>query len=1000
MKLLLACCFLLVFGTARSQGYFQQEVDYRIEVTLDDELHTLTGDEIVVYKNNSPDTLHFLYFHLWPNAYKNRKTALARQLFRQGNLVLFYADEGERGYIDSLDFRVDGEPVQWKLDEEHIDICRIDLAKPLQPGESIEISTPFHVKFPVGSISRLGHIDQQYQVAQWYPKPAVYDQYGWHAMPYLNQGEFYSEFGSFDVSITLPANYVVGATGDLQPNATEEAFLKAKIEETEKWLDTTAASGNWSATEKDLAFPPSEGEMKTLRFKQENVHDFAWFADKRYRVLADTVNIGGNTVQCVAMFTDREARLWKDAPEYIARSIRYYSRWNGDYPYSHATAVDGALSAGAGMEYPNITVIGTSGNAMALETVIMHEVGHNWFYGILGSNERRYPFMDEGLNTYNEMRYKETVHPEKGVVGNKGSWLSRFLGLERYGDRETYYQGYLFQLRRNEDQPINLHSSDYSEINYGMIVYFKTGQVFNYLRKSMGDAAMDSIMHGYFNRWKFKHPYPEDLRQVFAQNREGDYAWLFDDFIPTRKKLNYAVRKIRRDNGVFYVHLRNKGGIAGPVGIAPVHGDSAGEVKWISGFSRDTVLQFSDDATAFRIDPEHYMPEFSRKDNYSRTKGILRKAEPFQLKFFAGVEDPYRTQLFYTPVISWNYNNGLMPGVALYNHVVPSKRLEYVFVPMFSLRSLELVGLGDIHYNIRPRNSFFKNLRIGARAKRFYSFNPPEQEGAMFVDDFIRLEPYLTLLPAKKNANGYFSHEIHLSTVQVFERFLEPENAGFNTSTYGAGANYFNRLRHEMEVKYPLLRVNTALGVEQNPEFSRVQGEVLLRPVTKTKAFAQLRLFGGYFIGSDNTPSQYAYQVSGQDFRSDYAYDHTLLDRSGTSGFWHRQMTLTHGALKAPVRTARVNRYLIASNFKSTIGRLPVGVFGDVVLEDNGEIWADAGVYLKIVPNKVEAFLPLLITQNIWSVARTNDLKVWDLLRFQVSFSELNPFKLIEEFDI
>ena len=198
-----------------SQAYFQQEVNYTIHVKLDDVKSEFTADEKIEYINNSPSTITFIYMHLWPNAYKDNSTPLAKQLLESGNTKLYYAKEDEHGYIDQIDFKINEQPAKWEYLKDTIDICKLYLNEPLKSGEKIIISTPFHVKIPSGEISRMGHIGQSYQITQWYPKPAVFDRKGWNYMPYLNQGEFYSEFGSFDVSITLPKNYVLGATGDL-----------------------------------------------------------------------------------------------------------------------------------------------------------------------------------------------------------------------------------------------------------------------------------------------------------------------------------------------------------------------------------------------------------------------------------------------------------------------------------------------------------------------------------------------------------------------------------------------------------------------------------------------------------------------------------------------------------------------------------------------------------------------------------------------------------------
>ncbi|RYZ91946.1 MAG: M1 family peptidase, partial [Moraxellaceae bacterium] len=199
--------FLFAANTSGQQNYWQQEVNHVISVSLNDTDHTLTAQTQIEYINNSPDELTFIWFHLWPNAYKDRHTAMAKQMVRNGSSKFYFAKESERGYIDGLDFKINGQAARLEAHPEFIDVTKLWLNEPLKPGQKITIPTPFTVKLP-GDFSRLGHDGQSYQITQWYPKPAVYDRKGWHEMPYLDQGEFYSEFGKFDVSITLPDNYV------------------------------------------------------------------------------------------------------------------------------------------------------------------------------------------------------------------------------------------------------------------------------------------------------------------------------------------------------------------------------------------------------------------------------------------------------------------------------------------------------------------------------------------------------------------------------------------------------------------------------------------------------------------------------------------------------------------------------------------------------------------------------------------------------------------------
>jgi hypothetical protein len=390
-----------------SQAYFQQEVNYNIHVKLNDKVHELNAFETVEYINHSPDTLRFLFFHLWPNGYSENDTPLAKELFISKGKERLFNDPELKGYIDSLEFRVNNQSVRWSYLPSQPDICKIELSYSLKPGDTIHISTPFHVKIPKGVTSRLGHIGESYQISQWYPKPAVYDRLGWHQISYLDQGEYYSEFGRFDVKITLPSNYIVGATGILQ-------------DEGEKiMLDKLAADTSWkaSAGSEKVDFPSSSEQMKTLRYTGNHIHDFAWFADKRFHVVKGKVTLpgSGNEITTWAMFTNQQSWLWKDAIHYVDKAIVSFSNWCGEYPYQSFTVVQSALNAGSGMEYPGLAVVGLTENAYVLEKVIAHEIAHTWFYSTLGSDERRYPFMDEGITSAYEARYMELLYPGKKI---------------------------------------------------------------------------------------------------------------------------------------------------------------------------------------------------------------------------------------------------------------------------------------------------------------------------------------------------------------------------------------------------------------------------------------------------------------------------------------------------------------------------------------------------------------------------------------------------------
>ena len=623
--------FLLLPFCAFSQ-YFQQDVSYQIEVKLDDKNHTLSGFESFTYKNNSPQTLDIIYMHVWPNAYKNKETALAQQLKRNDGDKIAKAEAKDLGFIDSLDFKVNGNNVKWEYDPQHIDIVLLHLASPLAPGQQIQISTPFKVQIPSGSLSRLGHIGQSYQITQWYPKPAVYDQNGWNAMPYLNQGEFYSEFGNFDVKITVPANYVVGATGELQ-TASEMAFLNDKVNESKKKLEKLLNT----ETDRSKNFPESASAWKTIQYKQDRVHDFAWFADKRFLVLKGEVVLphSKDTVTTWAMFTPQNAKLWANALEYLHDGTYYYSLWNGDYPYKHVTAIDGTISAGGGMEYPMITVIGNSSSKEELEVVIVHEVGHNWFYGILGSNERVHGWMDEGLNTLNEMRYVQTKYPENTRFSDMVAGGRFHLNdLDHHDSGDIMYRTLAsFGL----DQPLETHSDDFSSFNYGAIMYQKTGVVFFYLMDYLGAEKFDAAMSAYFQQWKFKHPQPADLQKTLETQTGKDLSWLFKDLIQTTKHIDYKVKDVQISKTGSVVKLGNPGQVNGPIEVNVYGENGLLETKWAEPGERSLQLQTNyNDITKVEIDRANDIPELKRQNNLWVKEQLFHKVEPLRMEFLFG----------------------------------------------------------------------------------------------------------------------------------------------------------------------------------------------------------------------------------------------------------------------------------------------------------------------------------------------------------------------------
>ncbi len=994
---LLLCSMLLSISIiAQDNDYFQQKIDYKINVTLEDNTHTLTGMMEINYTNNAASALHEIYFHVWPNAYSDKSTAFAKQKLRDRNTEFHYAGADQLGGITNLDFTANGTRADWSYDEEYVDIAIVKLPKPIQSGETIKITTPFVLKIP-SSFSRLGHVRTSYQMTQWYPKPAVYDRNGWHPMPYLDLGEFYSDFGSFDVSITLPSNYVVGATGVLQTDS-EKDFLAERIAMTEAYIagDSTKFSANNS-------FPESSEQLKTIRYTADNVHDFAWFADKRFRVLKDEVTLtSGRKVDTWVMFTRTEEELWKNAIEYMNRSVKFYSEKVGEYPYPHATAVQSALSAGGGMEYPMITVIGTSGSDKSLDNVITHEVGHNWFYGILGTNERQHAWMDEGMNSYYEYLYMNEYYENATSLGE---FAPKFL----VGDIEADLNelAYLYVARRNEDVAPNTAAEDMNQLNYGIMAYMKPVIVFKHLEQYLGTERFDEIMHSYYDNWKFKHPYPSDLKAHFEQESNEDLSWLFDAMLFSNDRLDYKLASAKEVDGKYQLHVVNKGSIAAPFPISAIKGGKVVKTLWYDGIIEQQEVEFPmGDYDALVIDVERWTIDFDRTDNRVKLNNQAEKGG-LRLGLIGNFENDKKKQLFVLPSLSWNNYDKFMLGLGFHNKVVPSRNFEFGFNPMYAFGSERISGLGTTRYNIFPKNGAIKRISLQINGRTF-AYGTDDRYG--FDNYFTKFAPKLELTLKKKTSAHPVEQKIAYRYIYIDQdngQGIDIETLDFErvSRTYG-----INELQYEWSKSDVLNPVSATATVQQGKGFSK-----LFAHYNQDFAYAQkdkglqFHAFAGTFFNYDAAqlaengvrPNFFLSGTTSSTFQKDYLFDQVMLGRSEATDFFSRQVFDQDARFKTITNVGASSDWMIAASLRSTLpGLIPIELFADAAISqgrDEANLNYSTGLVLPIIKNIVEVYFPVFESSDISNNHNASGREgFFERATFKISFDKLNPFEAID----
>jgi hypothetical protein len=964
MTRLLSIVTILASVLFSQNAYFQQDVAYEIHVALNDSTHSLDANEVIHYTNNSNDTLKYIWFHLWPNAYKNNETAFAKQLLKDGSTRFHFSSDEDRGFIDGLDFQSNGRPLQWEYHPEWIDVAKVMLDEPLVPGSTTVIETPFFVKLPK-VFSRLGHTGNHYEITQWYPKPAVYDKNGWNQMPYLNRGEFYSEFGSFDVYITLPSNYRIMATGDMVNAEEEYAWLDSLAMEGDKLheLDKKSFQKRLKELRKTgISGSKSNPALKTLHFHQEKVHDFAWFADRNWIVRKGELYFdeSNRKVTLWSMYLPKNAELWANSIEFLHDTGYWYSKFYLEYPYDHITAVDGDLSPGGGMEYPNITVISSFGSEDLLEFVIMHEVGHNWFYGIIGSNERDYAWIDEGLNEYTNNRYWHKKYSDRGSSIILSNLVQKKLGV---GSNITLdWVSYLmYQLRAvsGDDQPLSLTSEDFNNANYGACVYTKTAVFTLYLQHYLGEEKMDQVLQEFFEIWKFKHADPGDFQEVFEKNIDADLSWYFDDVLQDTKVVDYGI--ISAGTGFI---LKNEGTLTLPVQVAFYdNNDDELSRAWYEDVKDRMMIPKPEGSVKAVIDPDMYLPDIDRANNASRKTPVLN------FVFDQPVQD--RRNFYWLPwIIYWNEYNGWTPGLFIYSGLLPGTNQGISLKPMWDLRNNRLVGAAKV------QKTFYQTLgfRTITISGGFGDYSG-RSGGKLSISGLLR-KPVISYPNIKINGS-VMTHSINENAVNPLFYSSGDFTIGKFAATYTDNSS-------------PFLRYNGQLGISSSisgATFTKIhlQGNLQYRYGKKLRL--KVRGWVGNILKADDLPLQYRNYLSGGvdgDFESFSVLNRTLDDGTGFLNLYEDHYIIDGPALHG---LALINGIPAVStetswglNLIQTIPAFPITVFVDIAgANDLDDSFFDAGFSLDLGPLSIH--VPLY---QSWDDTSTPDGMDWikDRIRF------------------
>lgn len=530
----LVCCFLVsTFSLSAQYGYWQQQADYKLDIDFDVTSNQFKGKEHLTYKNNSPDTLTTVFFHLYYNAFQPesmmdvRSRTIKDPDSRVGDRIVGL-NEHEIGYQKITSIKHNHQELKPNI---HGTVLKLDLIDPILPNTSHEFELDFLAQVPK-QIRRTGRDNKEgirYSMTQWYPKIAEYDYMGWHAYEYIGR-EFHSPWGNYDVKIKIDSDYVLGGTGVIQnPNEVGHGYgtLSKKLKRKRKRKDSKT----------------------TWHFKIDNVIDFAWAADPKYVHKTKQVP-NGPLVHFLYVPDEKTETNWERMiQEYTTPLFQTMSQEFGPYHYPVYSIIQGG---DGGMEYPLCTLITGDRNYDSLTGVTAHELAHSWFQMMMASNEALYAWMDEGMTSFADHHVNHLIRRGHGHA------------------HEGAYKSYVKHVERGFNEPANQHSDHFTtNYGYGISAYSKGELFLSQLNYIVGNNVFKKSMHRYYNEWKFKHPSPNDFIRILEKESGMQLQWFMRYWINTTKVIDYGIKNVEKGvtSEISLVTLYNNGQIPMPVEV-------------------------------------------------------------------------------------------------------------------------------------------------------------------------------------------------------------------------------------------------------------------------------------------------------------------------------------------------------------------------------------------------------------------------------------------------
>lgn len=891
---------------------FAQQNSIAIKATLDSDKDELMIQQEIVFFNISDSTLTNIYLHNWANSFRDRKTPLSKRFIKDFKKNLYFSAEKNLGKTTIKNLTVNYGNNDFIEIKDKADILKVPLIKPLKPNGKVKISITYIVKIPNAKFTNYGKTKEGYHLRFWYITPAVYKN-GWQLMSNLNIDDLYENGTDFTMEINIPKEYVL------------ESNLYQYKSEKNNFKNYYLVGKN--KTDIILGINKSK-QLKTFKTSKTTVYTDVSNDDIDYNTTTDILN----------------------------RELRFIEKYLGKYPHKeiYVDKITQSKDPVYGLsQLPNF--LRPFSDTFKWDVTMFKALTKKYIENTLLLNKRKdYWFLD-GLQNYLMLEYIQEFYPDTKLLGNLSNrWFLKSFHISKQDFNDKYPLVYQFISRRFLDQALVTSADSLSNFNRKIANKYKAGLGFRYLKGFLGDSILNSSIKEFYQKNQTKIISSSDFRKIISSKTNKKIDWFFNDYIKTNKKIDHTIDHIIVSEDSIEITIKNKRNITTPVLLYGLKDKEIKYKKWFTNIKNSKTVKIpKEDFNRISLNYENIYPELNTLDNWESLENKIFN-KPLKFTFIKDIQDPYYSQLFYQPEISYNFYNGLILGTKLHNKPLIKRNLEFKFAPSYATKSNSVIGEFSVLFNQYIEETKIYKIMYGVFGQTLdYAPNL----------SYSSLVPFANIIFKRKSLRDATTQSISAKLVHI-NKEIAATDVRTDQDNYGVFSLSYNYINPDIIKEF---RYN--FSVEVAEKFSKAAVDLRFRSLSTSDTQLDFRFFAGAFLSNKTAGNYFSF---GLDRANDYLFQLNYFGRSEDSGFFSQQYIIAEGGFKSVLPTRFANQYMFAFNSSFGLWRW-IELYNDVAFLKNKNnplyFGYNNGIRFNFVHNILEVYFPLY-SNNGWEISQ------------------------------